>query len=272
MKHSVRLILVVCCCVLALVYLKALKHGPRSAECLAGQELLRKAEDLAVPGMSKAELLSVLGHPAQEQTFDNGLSFAFYWFPSPIPADHPNENVIGIQVRFSNQTVICLEKIYAVSYGNGSGKANRSRVKRNPQFDVQPAKQKSCISFYVVKDTKFENARLVAVPELQLEGYTRQETDLKLSSIESVEEVVAATTAQSNKGAVLIRLSESDARLFGVLTRENVGDRLLIAVDDEPLHAPVISSEIRDGNFHMTGLTGEQVRRLREKLDALVRK
>lgn len=57
----------------------------------------------------------------------------------------------------------------------------------------------------------------------------------------------------SNQPVILLRFNSEGARLFGDITRANVGNQLAIVLDGELYSAPVIQQPITDGNAQISG-------------------
>ena len=94
---------------------------------------------------------------------------------------------------------------------------------------------------------KDENGNEFSIPDFK-------ETDLKSDDIKSATvEIFSGTGSESGKPSVRLLFSSEGAKKFSDLTRDNIGKRLAIYLDEYILIAPVINSQIPTGDAYITG-------------------
>lgn len=75
--------------------------------------------------------------------------------------------------------------------------------------------------------------------------------------------------SQTGATEVVLNFTNRGAKLFADITRRNIGDPVLIALDNEIIQAPVVQSEIPNGEASITGgYTAEQAKNLSIALNA----
>lgn len=135
------------------------------------------------------------------------------------------------------------------------------------------------VAFYVVSEEQIEGGRFIDTKEFPKLGYIRRTPDLALTALEAVtvaNDVLGKfVREQQNRNGGLaglgsdwrtlyIKLLPEDARKFEVLTKNNLGKRILLMLGEQPLTAPLVGAPI---NYGIVPVTFGNYKRT-EKLEA----
>jgi hypothetical protein len=204
-------------------------------------------------GMSKQELEKIFGKPLREEVHTNGMVNLLYFWPVPSSPKASADSIGGVSVQLSNGLSVSWDPIHAridPAVGVSGGNTNSYST------DVR-------IAFYVVSDESGSGRTFVNTLKLPNLGYVDRSPGLQVEHLQAIT-VEVFPTIRSDTGSVLsedasqskarlsVVLMPRDAKRLEVLTDENVGKRMLIMLDGEPLAAPLLMQAIRTGELQIS--------------------
>jgi hypothetical protein len=127
------------------------------------------------------------------------------------------------------------------------------------------------ISFYAVNESQ-EKSRFVNIPSSSKPTFIKSDPTLVVGKIRAVE-LREADLGPPNKGkryGVVIHLLKSDAEAFENMVGQNIGKKIVIMIDEQPVAAPIVTSPITDGQFSVSfqdkKIADEIMRKLKKSL------
>lgn len=132
------------------------------------------------------------------------------------------------------------------------------------------------IRFYVVSDKFVTGGRYVDTPECPKVGYISSTPNLSVTRLQSVSTNASHSVYLDHmqdvvSTDVVIEMFQSDAKLFAELTRQNIGNRVLISLGNRPLIAPIIQMPIKSGEIQISLGAGRDVQGIAAQLKKFVR-
>ena len=140
-------------------------------------------------------------------------------------------NVVDKRV---NALGVAEPNIYTTKFGD-----NRRIIIELPGIDVNQA-----------KDLIGKTAKMKFKTQMNEEGTMWQDTDLEGKNLKKA---TVQNDPQTNSPEVAIEFDSEGATKFGDLTKNNLGKRIGIFLDDEIVSAPTVQAEIRDGHAVISG-------------------
>lgn len=133
------------------------------------------------------------------------------------------------------------------------------------------------LSFFVVSESPVPGGRSIDTPEFSKLGYIRAQPDMVVLRLQSIATNTAHSfsryagkTTEVDEPAVTIVMFPADVKRFAQLTRQNVGNRLLLMLADRPLIAPIIRMPIETSSLQLTLGKRTDADRIRDDLKSLV--
>jgi hypothetical protein len=239
--------------------------GPEALASLKSTAAYRKTFPA---GTETNEFVRLLGSPDSREVFHNATNVTTWlYFVPPFPADDEMRGtyVTSVSPVFTNGRLWRINFSYTEGPTETVRKENLPRVSTNA---VVPLK------FFTVKERQFAGARLIDTPTLPKLGYVAANPDMevhRLSDLELREEVRTDSESKRHTNWVFsIWLIPDDVERFEALTTANLGRRILIAVGDRPIIAPMVRATISQGHVDLTCPPDEQ-HRLKAELARLKR-
>jgi preprotein translocase subunit SecD len=114
-------------------------------------------------------------------------------------------------------------------------------------------------SFYLVKKPKYNGIYLITENGKEFSLITQKQIKIVVDTVPIIEifdfeKVRIAYINDSNDPQLDIQLNQAGKLKFAKLTRENIGKRLAIILDDILLSAPIVETEIPNGKIGISGL------------------
>ncbi len=147
-----------------------------------------------------------------------------------------------------------------------------------------PETTNTSLSFYVVSEGKIEGGTFIDTPDLPNTGYISAKPDLVITNLEDVyrqkiEDNAIIVDKDGNQTVVpshpsfglVVKLRAEDAKQFGALTERSIGRRLLVALGDKPLTAPVVRMPIESGSLAIQFRNEEELKKTETGFKRLVR-
>lgn len=147
---------------------------------------------------------------------------------------------------------------------------------------VAHAADKPVLKVYVAAKEAGKGLHQADFPQLPKVGYIGKDPDLTISELEGVEYGLGPRYPKPDGGyyppvddtrSLRLRLTAKDAEALRKLTEANLGSRLLLMLNDQPLVAPEIQTPLSEQSMYVNSLPkGFNVAELKAKLEALVQK
>lgn len=153
------------------------------------------------------------------------------------------------------------------------------------------------LAAFVVSEQRIESGRFIDTPDFPRLGYIKQTPDIIFAELEAVAHDKSYTivndkgepvglntiiTIISDEGepvglnrrdnVVSITLRPEDARKFEGLTKENIGNKILLMLDETPLTAPVVVQPIHGPNVQIIVGNKQDLQKIEDGLRRLVKK
>jgi preprotein translocase subunit SecD len=142
----------------------------------------------------------------------------------------------------------------------------------------------TALKFYIVSQEKTDGARFIDTPELPKVGYISVRPDLVVTNVKDVFPEKSAdyaimrdtngmrTVVPSHPAPALsVKLQPEDGKLFASLTRQAVGKRVLVMLDEKPLTAPTVKFPIESGAFLIEFRDESDLKKTGDVLKRLIR-
>lgn len=189
------------------------------------------------------EIASKLGPPHSILFATSADSCWIYNTALPNHALSPGSgSIIGIQIWITNGQVKAWNYLVATA-------ANSPGVTALPLgFSNEPP----IINLYLVSETNIPDGKMIQMQNPQGQGYISGRPSITITAINGLdidEDVYAENHDTVTNWAFTLVLTEPDSDQFSKLTEQNVGKRVVIAVGDKPLFAPIIGSHITSGRL-----------------------
>jgi hypothetical protein len=147
---------------------------------------------------------------------------------------------------------------------------------------VAHAADKPVLKVYVAAKEAGNGLHQADFPQLPKVGYIGKDPDLTISQLEGVEYGLGPRYPKPDGGyfpptddmrSLRLRLTAKDAEALRKLTEANLGSRLLLMLNDQPLVAPEIQTPMTEESLYINAMPkGFNVGELKTKLEALVEK
>jgi hypothetical protein len=227
---------------------------------------------VVIIGATKEQVVQAFGTPFEENITSNGMDIAVYVFRfrmDDLTAGWTSR-FSGFEVYYTNDIVIGWDPAYSeLNLPTWITSSNSTQ----PRTSGLHNKASSEISFYLVSDLKLTNGMYVDTPRLPKLGYIPNHANFTVRHLQSIDEGIVSSSIDGKEidnHIISISLTKKDAQLFEDLTSKNIGDRILIMVDNKPIIAPRIYSPINNGKFDIIHLDENELQELKGKLETLV--
>jgi hypothetical protein len=243
----------------------ARESGPIGSEARFGTSVFtQQLASVLRKGMSQQELNNMFGEPLQQEVRSNGTADLIYHWGLPRPVNARVESIGGLSAQFSNDHLISWQPIYTLSEPPvGAAKQHLVSTNRSVFPEGNAHTLGGELAFYVVSDKPIAGGTFIDSEKLPKLGYIHGSPNLEIKHLEAVSvdvypvvdlagETVGPTNAGKFMARVSIVLTAQDAKLFFALTGENIGKRILITFDHEPLAAPLVMQPIETGNVQIS--------------------
>lgn len=230
----------------------------------------------AVPaGLTKAELVRRYGKPFIAIPEDNGPEWIKYMAPGLRDEIPTNWQYTGFSVTLTNGKVAFVGASHrGVTKYRSIASSEGSNTNNEPLAKNTRAAAAGSISFHEIKDDPIPGGRYLDTQNLPKAGYIRDQPDLVVTEIISVErgQEVFGTGSNDVREVLNVILTDTDAKHFAKLTETLLGKRLLISVGTEAVVAPAVLAPIQNGSFTLNVQDPAEAQKLFERIRGLARK
>jgi len=111
------------------------------------------------------------------------------------------------------------------------------------------------LGFYVVSQIKMEGGKLIDTPQFPHLGYVAATPDLALTRLKAVAldpSQDRTVPAAAEHPVIIVTIYPEDADKLTMLTKNSIGQRILLMLGDTPLLAPHIRSPLTTMRFKLT--------------------
>jgi hypothetical protein len=215
-------------------------------------------------GISKQEINKMFGEPVWGEVRTDGTVDLVYSWAVPSAYGARVESIGGVSVQLTNNLLISWQAIHArVDAAIGatkqySGSSNRAVLSTGNSYNTDVK-----MALYIVSDEPIDGGTFVDTARLPRLGYIRPSADLEIKHLQaiSLDEYptvdlnsghTGSASADKSVARLSVVLTAQDASAFYTLTVQNVGKRILVTLDDEPLAAPLLMQPIKTGELQIT--------------------
>jgi hypothetical protein len=215
---------------------------------------------IATNDAPRPDIIRAFGTPLTEDQLADGRSVALYMGPPPN-AHTPTsvERFSGFQVYYKSNRVVEWKPIYG-TYTTTKDETNYSKITLSTN---DRAKMTNVLSFCIVSDVPLENETFFDTPKMPNLGFIKAEPDLTVHRIKSIQEALPKAGDRNGSDSFIIHLMDSDADALRRITTDNIGKKLLLRINGNPILAPRISMPIENGVLQMSNISEEEALTLR---------
>lgn len=138
--------------------------------------------------------------------------------------------------------------------------------------------QPETLKFFVVHDNKIIDGIYIDTPTLPKLGYIKKKPDFEANKLEnvllSVSRAITYSGGETQMPCLIIHFVQEDKATFAKFTADNIGEKILMSIGNEPIFAPTLRVAIDIGRIEcsMPGKNIGDCKRIQEKLKLLIKK